>query len=203
MQKQKYGRRKYVFSALATLGLLIAPLTVHAATDSESTTINVSLGSTISITTSGAVAISVTPTGAGAMSSDSDSVLVSTNNAAGYTLTLADADADTDLVNGGNTIEADAGTQASPTSGLTNNRWGYRVDGIGGFGAGATSAETNVSSSAYSWAGVPATGSPNTIATTASAGTDDETIVWFGIRATTANPNGTYSDTVTYTATTN
>lgn len=39
--------------------------------------------------------------------------------------------------------------------------------------------------------------------TTASSATDDITTVWYGVKATSAQPNGAYSDTVTYTATTN
>lgn len=187
----------------AVFAVLLSPIAASAASDTETTTINASVGSTISMTTSGTVAISITPTGSGSMSSASDSVSVSTNNAAGYTLTFSNNDTTTSLANGGNTIAADAGTQASPSSSLTNNRWGYRIDGLGGFGAGPTSAETNEASSAYSWAGVPSSASPNTIRTTATTASNQVTTVWYGVKADTTNPNGTYTDTVTYTATTN
>ena len=180
---------------------VVVPSTVLAATDSDTTTINANLGSTISITTSGTVGVNVTPTGAGSMSSDSDSVSVSTNNSAGYTLTLADSDANTNLVNGGNNSAAHTGTQASPTV-LANNKWGYAVAAVGGFDASYATL-TNVASSTTKWAGVPASGSEETIKTTAATASNDTTTVWYSVKADTSNPNGTYTDTVTYTATTN
>lgn len=178
------------------------PLISHAAANSANTTINATVAAVISITTSSPVAIGLTPTAGGVVSSSSDTVTVNTNNATGYTLTLADADATTSLVNGGNTITAHSGTQASPTA-LAANTWGYRVVGVGGFGAGAYSAETNNGSSSSTWAGVPATGSPNTLKTTGTVASNDTTTVWYGVKVTTSKPTGVYTDTVTYTATTN
>ncbi len=105
-------------------------------------------------------------------------------------------------MSGGNTIAPHAGTQASPTA-LANNTWGYRVVNTGGFGATAYSAETNNGSSSSTWAGVPATGSANTLKTTATTASADVTTVWYAVKATSAQPSGTYSDVVTYTATTN
>lgn len=191
-----------VGGALAFGGLLLVPLTVSAATDSEETVINANLDSVITVTTNTPVNIGLTPTGVGVMSSANDTVTVSTNDTGGFTLTLEDSDADTNLVQGGDTIPASAGTQAAPVT-LVNNTWGYRVDGIGGFGAGPTTQETNVATTTFDWAGVPANGAPNTIKTTATTATDDETDVWYGVAADTSNPSGTYTDTVTYTATTN
>ena len=184
----------------ATLTFL--PLTASAASGSANTTINATIGSSISITTSSTVAISLTPTAGGVVSSNSDAVTVNTNNATGYFLELADSDASTNLVSGANTIAAHSGTFASPTV-LANNTWGYRTDGLGGFGAGPTSAETNNASSSTTWAGVPASGSPQTLRTTSSTATNDVTTVWYGVKATSSKPNGIYTDTVTYTATTN
>ena len=106
------------------------------------------------------------------------------------------------LRRGGNTIAAHAGTQAVPTA-LAANTWGYRVVGVGGFGASAYSAETNNTSSTSTWAGMPATGSPNTLKTTSSTAANDVTTVWYGVKVDSSQPNGVYSDTVTYTATTN
>jgi hypothetical protein len=199
MQKLK----QFITLLLSISGIFALPFLAYAATDSDSTVVNSSLGSTISMSTDGTVNVNLTPTASGSMSSDSDTVLVSTNNTSGYALTLSDANTDTNLINGSNSIAADSGTQASPSNTLTNNRWGYRVDGVGGFGAGPTSAESNVANSSYKWAGVPSSASPNTLKTTSSTATDDSTTVWFGVKADTSNPNGTYTDTVTYTATTN
>lgn len=189
-----------VFTAF--VGVVLSPVYVGAVTSTANTVVNATIASVISISTATPVAIALTPTAGGVVSSASDTVSVSTNNAAGYTLTLADTDTNTDLVNGANTITAHAGTQASPTA-LANNTWGYRIVSVGGFGAGAYSAETDNASSTSTWAGVPSSAAPNTIKTTATTATADTTTVWYGVRATTAKPNGVYTDTVTYTATTN
>ena len=193
---------KHVTPVLAAFAVLATPVLASAAVDTENTTINATIGSTITMTTSGTVALAITPDGDGQSSSASDTVSVSTNNASGYYLTLADSDATTTLANGGNSIAAHAGTQGTPTT-LANNSWGYRVDGAGGFGAGPASAETNVDTLALTWAGVPATGSPNTLKTTGSTASNDTTTVWYGAKADTSKPNGVYTGTVTYTATTN
>lgn len=188
--------------AVSMLAIAFVPAVVSAASTSANTVINATIDAVISITTSTPVAISLTPTSGGVVSSSSDSVSVSTNNATGYFLTLADNDATTNLSDGTNNITAHAGTQASPTA-LANNTWGYRVVGVGGFGGGAYSGETNNGSSTSTWAGVPATGSPNTLKTTSSTATNDITTVWYGVRVNTTLPSGVYTDTVTYTATTN
>jgi len=190
-------------AAVAIIAALCSPIAASAATTSTNTTINATISSTISMTTSTTVAVGVTPTASGAMSSAFDNVQVTTNSNNGYVLSFADADATTTLVSGANSISADAGTQASPSTTLTNNAWGYRVDGVGGFGAGPTTAETNIASSAFKWAGVPASASPNTLKTTATTALNDQTKVWYGVKVDTTKPSGTYSDTVTYTAVTN
>jgi hypothetical protein len=128
---------------------------------------------------------------------------VTTNHAAGYSLTLSNGDTNTNLVNGSDNIAAHtSGTQASPSS-LAANTWGYRVDGVGGFGAGATLSESNVSSSSFTWAGVPSSASPVNLKSTANEAVDDETTVWYGVKVDQTLPTGTYTDTVVYTATTN
>lgn len=188
--------------AFSVFGLAVTPVVASAASQTANTTINANVGSSISITTVSPVTISLTPTAGGVVSSASDTVTVNTNNALGYTLTLADADTNTNLVSGANNIAAHTGTFASPTA-LANNTWGYRIVGAGGFGASAYSGETNQASSTSTWAGVASSASPVTIKSTSSTATNDTTTVWYGVNATSSQPNGTYSDTVTYTATTN
>ncbi len=187
------------FSLILSISM---PFAAYAAVDTENTTINALLGSAISMTTSGTVALNVTPTSGGSQTSASDTVTIATNNGNGFNLTLSDADTVTSLEKGGDTIPAHAGTQASPTA-LANDTWGYRVDGTGGFGSGPTSALNNASSSAQTFAGVPSSASPNTLKTTAITTSSDITTVWFSTKVTTVKPNGTYTDIVTYTATTN
>ena len=195
-------KSQIVLVAVMTLvGVVGLPTMAGAAT--TSTTINSAISSVISVFTSnGTVAANVTPTGAGAQTIASDTLTVSTNNSLGYTLQIADSDATTTLVSGGNTIPASSGTQASPTA-QSVNTWGYRVDGVGGFGAGPTSGQNSAAIGSSTFAGVPANSSPNTIKTTSSTASNDTTTVWYGVAANTSQPTGTYSDTITYTATAN
>lgn len=195
-----------VQSAVATVGVTaIAALAVvpgaFAATDSADTVINANVGSTISVNSSSVVTLNVVPTASGSITTASDSVSVTTNNSAGYNLTLSTSSASTDLTSGANSIPASSGSQTTPVT-LAADTWGYRVDGEGGFGAGPTTAVTNATSESHSWAGVPASGSANTINSTNSSATNDTTTVWYGLNATTAKAGGTYTNTVVYTATT-
>lgn len=186
-----------------TLSLLTVPITtVSAATNSASTAVNGVIGSSITVASSGPVSMNLTPTSGAVLSSAADTVTVSTNNAGGYTLTLQTSTANRSLTRGSDTIAAHTGTLASPTP-LAVNSWGFRVDGLGGFGSGPTSAETNTGSSTTTWAGVPASGSPATIKTTAAPSGADTTSVWYGLRADATKPSGTYTNTVVYTAVTN
>jgi hypothetical protein len=158
----------------------------------------------ISLTDSGNVALSIIPTQSGVVTIASQTVTVTTGASTGYTLQLESSNAQTGLVGGSQTIPASSATQASPQV-LALNTWGYRVDNAGGFGAGPTAAQTNAASSSLSFAGVPALGAPVTLVTTSSAspspGTD--TAIWYGIRADMSVVSDTYSQTLTYTATTN
>ncbi len=199
---------KKIIKPLAVLvtSAAIVSLPVFSASAAQSdtnTTINATIDSTITITSNGTVNLSVVPTGSGAQSSASDTVRVSTNNAAGYSLALHMSTADQNLTDGsGHNIAPGSGSLAAPTA-LANNTWGYRIDGRGGFGAGATSAETNVANSAYTWAGIPVApgGSPtNIVKQTSAVANNDETTVWYSVKADSSLPNGVYSGTVTYTA---
>lgn len=196
-------RARLSASIMATIaGVIAMPVAAGAAT--TSTTITSTLSTVISLLSSnGTVTINVTPTGSGAQTIASDTVTVSTNDSAGYTLQLAESAAPTALTSGGNTIPASSGTQVAPVA-MSVNTWGYRVDSIGGFGAGPTSGATSAAiSGSIKFAAVPVTASPNTIKTTAGTATNDTTTVWYGVAANTSQASGTYTNSVTYTATTN
>lgn len=186
--------------ALAAFAVVVSPLAASAATDT--TSVEATVNSVVSVASATTVSVGVFPTASGSMSSVSDGVSVSTNSTTGYTLTFSNGDTTTSLASGANTIAAHAGTQGTPTV-LATNTWGYRVDGVGGFGAGPTSTETNVADSAYTWAGVPSSSVPNTLKTTAATASSDVTTVWFGVEADSAVADGVYTDTITYTATVN
>ncbi|HXE10433.1 MAG TPA: hypothetical protein VN554_03345 [Verrucomicrobiae bacterium] len=178
--------------------------TVAVSALTASTTISSVISPVISLfTTSGTVNANVTPTGSGAQTIASDTVTVSTNDSSGYTLQLAETSAASALTSGSNTIPASSGSQGTPAV-MAVNTWGYRVDGIGGFGAGPTSGQSSAAiSGTIKFAAVPATASPNTIKTTSGTASSDTTTVWYGVAANTSQPSGTYTNSVTYTATTN
>lgn len=191
-----------IAAVTAVVSAVIVPAATFAAVDSKSTTINAVVAPVISMSTSSTVGINIIPTAVGAASSASDTVLVSTNRSTGYTLNLKDADATTSL---STSITAHTGTVAAPTALTTNNTWGFRVDDSSaytGFGAGSTSAETNVAAlTNVKWAGITAAGA--NIKTTATPGANNSTTVWYAAKVDTTITDGTYSDIVTYTATTN
>ena len=187
-------------AALAVLALPVA--TVSAAQDTSTSVINGIIGSSITVSSAGPVNINVTPTSGAVQSSAADTVTVNTNNSTGYNLSLQMNSATRTLAKGSDTIAAHTGTPASPTA-LADNSWGFRVDGLGTFGAGPTTAQNNLATSATTWAGVPAQSSPTVIKTTSAPATADTTQVWYAMRADTSKPSGTYTNTVLYTAITN
>ncbi len=207
MHRQRYRnylrRWRYAIAASVPLLALFGVTTVVSAL-TATTTISSVISPVISLlTTNGTVNVNITPTGAGAQTIASDTVTVSTNDSSGYTLTLADSDATTTLVSGGNSVAASSGTQTTPVVQVANT-WGYAVQSLGGFnGSGYAAANSAAISGTLKFAGMPATGSPNTLKTTAGVATNDTTTVWYAAAANTSQPSGTYTDSVTYTATTN
>lgn len=203
MNEEKFQLKVLVASLAIVVAAVLASHEGFAANSSANTTINANVGSAITLSNLGSVNVAVTPTASSArLSSARDTVTVNTNNSNGYRLTLQMNTSETSLLNGSNSIARTTGTLATPVT-LTANTWGYRVAGAGGFGAGAA-AESNVAASAYTWAGVPASGStPDQIKSTSSPANNDTTDVWYAIMADSTKPSGTYTGQVTYTATTN
>lgn len=186
-----------------TAGLLLCGITAVASAATTSTTISSAISSDISLLTSdGTVNVNVVPSGSGTQTIASDTVTVSTSDSSGYTLNLSETGASSNLVSGSDTIPASSGTKTSPVA-MSADTWGYRVDSLGGFGAGPTSPQTSSAIGSIKFAAVPASGSPDTIKTTSGTATNDTTTVWYGVAATTSQPTGTYTNSVTYTATAN
>ena len=158
----------------------------------------------ISLTSNGSIGLNVTPTSGGSCTVQSDSATVLTDDTNGYTLTLADSGTNTALVNGAATINATSGTFASPTA-LTATSWGYRVDGLGSFGSGPTTGQSNVSPGGTLFAGIEASDqTADTIATTSGAADPAvTTTVWYGACANTSVNSGAYTTQVIYTAVAN
>ena len=185
---------------VATLGIALLPVASYAATASTSNIqLSASVGSVISINTPTAVSVTLTPTGAGPVSTGSHTVTVSTNNGSGYNLTLRDADATLTLTNGGSTIAASAGTAAAPVA-LAMNTYGYAVAGAP-FAGSYTVANDAAYDSGKLFAGI--TASNVQLKSTSSTASNDNTVVYWGVRADTSKPNGSYTNNVVYTATTN
>ncbi len=158
----------------------------------------------ISLSTSGNINLALTPTSSGVYSIQNDPIVVITDNPTGYAVSLESDSAGTAaLVNGANTLNPGSGTPAAPAQ-LAVNTWGYRVDGQAAFGAGPTSAVTSAASSSLSFAGLTLNGASQQLyssgAATAAGG--DTINVWYGVRADTTKPAGTYQRIVVYTATT-
>lgn len=199
---------KKVILAPALLAILLSLVVTIAAVSTTSaltttTTVSSTLSAVIGLfTSSGTVNINATPSAGGVQTINNDVITVSTNDASGYTLQLAETSGSSSLVSGGNSIVASAGTFASPIA-QTVNTWGYRVDGVGGFGAGPTSGASSAAIGSIKFAAVPATGSPDTIKTTATTASNDTTNVWYGVAVNTSTPTGTYTNSVTYTVTAN
>jgi hypothetical protein len=199
----RYGKspKVYVKFGIAILATMLVPACADALP--ANSIISSQIGSTIGLfTTSGTVNINAAPTGAGVQTVASDTVTVSTNSPTGYTLSLSESTAESSLISGANSIPTSTGTQVGPIA-MTANSWGYRVDGVGGFGAAPTLATSNVAISTIKFASVPIMAAPDTLKTTATTATNDTTKVWYAVAANTTAQPGTYTNTVTYTAITN
>lgn len=148
----------------------------------------------ITITSDGAVNLTLTFTGPNACVAGNDTVTVSTNAADGYTLFINSLNSGS-FLSGVSNISPTTGTSSSPIS-LTANKWGYRVDGVAGFG----STPSNYLTASY--AVVPYS-TLDQIAYVNAAATNSATTVWYGVCANTSQPSGAYSDTIIYTAASN
>jgi hypothetical protein len=159
----------------------------------------------ITLTSNGTVNINVIVGATTTCTTQSDSVGVTTDSSTGYTLSLNDSTTTSSLLgSGANTVISSSSSQSSPAS-LSTNTWGYRVDGVGGFGAGPTSASSNVAPSATTFAGIPisSAGGDTLAASSGAADPAVSTTVWYGICVNTTKPADTYSSTVVYTAVVN
>lgn len=194
--------------SVAIGGLILAaatiPLVAAADTETSNTTLNLTVNPVLISYSSGPTVTlgAITPNGTGTQSTAADTVAANTNDTSGLTITLQENSAvTTAMVSGSNTISAGSGTEAAPAT-LTNGQWGWRMDGVAGFGSGPTSTLNNASPSALTFAAIPANASPYTIVTTSTNGSSSSS-VWYSARVNDTQPVGTYSTTVTYTFSTN
>jgi hypothetical protein len=188
-----------------------------ASADTASTTISSAVTAAITaFTTSGTVNINVASASGVKQTVNTDTITISTNDTAGYTLTLQDGNNSNDLCitpgSGCTGIPSTSATSTTPALMSGANIWGYHIDGAtkwcnSGSTCGSTfgtSLSSNQAASAtLKFAKVPLSGSPDTLKTTATTASSDVTYVWYGIDIDPTQANGTYTDTVTYTATAN
>lgn len=159
---------------------------------------------TITLSSTGVSNMAVVPTPTGKCTVQSDGVSVLTDSTTGYSLTMTTSTTNNAMTSGAGSIAASGGTLATPAV-LAMNTWGYRVDGLGAFGAGPTTAQSSGSVPSVTFAGVPASNqSAAQIASSSSpANPAATTTAWYGICANSSVPSGNYTTTITYTAVTN
>lgn len=169
-----------VGSVLAVAAIVLSPIAASAATDS--TTVQATVASVISVSSADTALISVTPSAGGVEATADDTVTVNSNDPDGYNLSLENDTTLTMAGPSGGTLAKTSGTFAAPAA-LATNSWGYRLAAF----------------TASTYAGIE--DAPQIIKTTAATATNDTTVVTYGVKVNTAIPAGVYSDSVTYTAT--
>lgn len=169
-----------ISSALAVAAIVLSPVVASAATDT--TTVQATVDSVISVSSTPTVAISVTPTSGGVEATANDTVTVDSNDPDGYNLTLENDATLTMAGPSGGTLAKTAGTYAAPAA-LSTNSWGYRLSSF----------------TANTYAGVE--DAPQNIRSTTATAAAEATTVTYAVKANTSIPAGVYSDSVTYTAT--
>jgi hypothetical protein len=147
------------------------------------------------------------------VSSGAGTAMVSTNAKGSYSLTLNASGTNNNLthtVYSSYNIPA-LGSQYTPTAPTSlsggTSQWGFRLDGWGSFGTGTT-AETNLASSAYTWASVPISSAPVQIGTGTATdnrgigGSNNSNIrtVFYGFSSSANQVAGQYQTNVVYTA---
>jgi hypothetical protein len=159
---------------------------------------------TITLTSGGSTTLNVAPTPTGKCTVQNDTPSVLTDITSGYSLTMTTSTTNNAMTSSSGSIAASSGTAGSPTV-LAANTWGYRVDGLAGFGAGPTTSQSNGSTPSVTFAGVPPSNLAGTQVASSSGPANPAvgTTVWYGLCADSSVPAGNYGVTVTYTAVTN
>jgi len=153
--------------------------------DSGTTTVNVTVGSQITLANA-ATTVNINPV-LGSTGTSVQALTVTTNNTTGYQLKIEMNSAVKSLINGASAITA---TSNGTTAGaLQDNTWGYN------FGS------TNVTATTFLT--IPDQGTPTTIATLSTTANAVPTYVTFGAQPTASLPSGTYTGSVLYTAVVN
>jgi hypothetical protein len=179
------------------------PTTVDTATSgsvtfgASSTGVTVSVGQTLTFTNSAsALSLSVDPSMLNNSQSQTDVLSVQTNAASGYTLAVSD----TGLTRAAPafTIPAVSAGPATGVASFPSSGWGASASLTTGGTDGATLA---AGLSGGKWVGYPSTAANLLTATGPTGATADTVTVTDQVAVDYSVPDGTYTDTITYTAT--
>jgi hypothetical protein len=155
----------------------------------------------------GLVEFSLTPLFNDGLAAAPNTAVVSTNVFTGYNLKLSTNSTTENALlpkddGSAARIGAVDGTSSAPKK-LGVNEWGYAVAGESGFGAAGTYAKPDSDSK---WAGMPKKGSAEAnvaVKTTNRAAANDQTTIYYGVKAGMNLPPDDYTQTVIYTVTAN
>ena len=167
--------------------LLLNGAPTSAASQSATTTVNVTIDPVISITASPNIEMDITPTTSGQFRTAN--VVISTNNVKGYTTYITSSTTETSLKQPAAAgVSAVIPTVSASGTTISGNGWGW-------------------SNNATQFNPVKATGTTDNSAvfsrTTAATPTGDNKTLTIGASATTSVPSGAYSNTLLLTAVTN
>ena len=169
--------------------LLLNGAPTSAASQSATTTVNVTIDPVISITASPNIEMDITPTASGQFRTANGNVVISTNNVKGYTTYITSSTTETNLKQPAATgVSAVIPTVSASGTTISGNGWGW-------------------SNNASQFNPVKATGTTDNSTvfsrTTSATPTGDNKTLTIGASATTSVPSGTYSNTLLLTAVTN
>ena len=178
-----------VASLIGMPALLLNGASTSAASQSATTTVNVTIDPVISITASPNIEMDITPTTSGQFRTADGNVVISTNNVKGYTTYITSSTAETSLKQPAATgVSAVIPTVSASGTTISGTGWGW-------------------SNNATQFNPVKATGTTDNSAvfsrTTTATPTGDNKTLTIGASATTSVPSGTYSNTLLLTAVTN
>ena len=169
--------------------LLLNGAPTSAASQSATTTVNVTIDPVISITASPNIEMDITPTASGQFRTANGNVVISTNNVKGYTTYITSNTTETSLKQPAAAgVSAVIPTVSASGTTISGNGWGWSND-------------------ASQFNPVKATGTTDNSTvfnrTTSATPTGDNKTLTIGASATTSMPSGTYSNTLLLTAVTN
>ena len=169
--------------------LLLNGAPTSAASQSATTTVNVTIDPVISITTSPNIEMDITPTASGQFRTANGNVVISTNNVKGYTTYITSNTTETSLKQPAAAgVSAVIPTVSASGTTISGNGWGWSNDASQFNPVKATGTTDN--STVFS-------------RTTSATPTGDNKTLTIGASATTSMPSGTYSNTLLLTAVTN